>query len=418
MDTTSAHTLKNQQGLDIAAIREQFPVLHQQVNGHSLVYFDNAATTQKPQVVLDALNNYYTTMNANIHRGVHTLADRATQAFEDTRESLRAFINAGEKEELIFTKGTTEGINLIASSWGRTNIKAGDEIIISTLEHHSNIVPWQMLCEEKGALLKVIPVDENGDIIMEEFDKLLNERTRLISIVHVSNALGTINPVETVIKKGHAVGATVLIDGAQASSHLTVDVQALDCDFYVFSGHKMYAPTGTGIVYGKRSLLEAMPPYQGGGEMIKEVTFEKTTYNDIPYKFEAGTPNISDIVAFKHGVDFINKLGRENIAAYEDQLLKHAHQQLGKIEGIRFIGTAKRKVGVVSFVVEGVHHFDIGMMLDARGIAVRTGHHCTQPLMKRFDIDGTVRASFSVYNTIEEVDRLAEGLQAVIKMMR
>jgi cysteine desulfurase/selenocysteine lyase len=418
MNTTSEHTVRNQQGLDISKIREQFPVLHQQVNGSPLVYFDNAATTQKPQVVLDALNNYYKTMNANIHRGVHTLADRATMAFEDTRESIRAFINAGEKEEIIFTKGTTDGINLVASSWGRANIKAGDEIIISALEHHSNIVPWQMLCEERGAKLKVIPVDDQGDIIPEEFEKLLSEKTRFISIVHVSNALGTINPVEMVIEKGHAVGATVLVDGAQASSHLTVDVQALDCDFYVFSGHKMYAPTGTGILYGKRSLLEAMPPYQGGGEMIKEVTFEKTTYNEIPYKFEAGTPNISDIVAFKHAVDFINSLGRAQIAAYEDQLLQHANKQLSTIDGIRFIGTAKRKVGVVSFVVEGVHHFDIGMMLDARGIAVRTGHHCTQPLMKRFNIDGTVRASFSVYNTIEEIDRLAENLQALIKMMR
>lgn len=418
MNTTSAYTVSSPAGLNISKIREQFPVLHQEVNGRPLVYFDNAATTQKPQQVLDALNNYYKSMNANIHRGVHTLADRATQAFEDTRESIRAFINAAEREEVIFTKGTTDGINLIASSWGRANINAGDEIIISAMEHHSNIVPWQMLCEERGANLRVIPVDENGDIIPEEFEKLLNEKTRLISIVHVSNALGTINPVEMVIEKGHAAGATVLVDGAQASSHLTVDVQALDCDFYVFSGHKMYAPTGTGIVYGKRSLLEAMPPYQGGGEMIKEVTFEKTTYNEIPYKFEAGTPNIADIVAFKHAVDFINSLGRENIAAYEDQLLQHANKQLGAVDGVRFVGTAKRKVGVVSFVVDGVHHFDIGMMLDARGIAVRTGHHCTQPLMKRFDIDGTVRASFSVYNTTEEIDRLAEGLQAVIKMMR
>lgn len=418
MNTTSVNTVSSPAGLNISKIREQFPVLHQEVNGHPLVYFDNAATTQKPQQVLDALNDYYKSMNANIHRGVHTLADRATQAFEDTRESIRSFINAAEREEVIFTKGTTDGINLITSSWGSANIKPGDEVLISTMEHHSNIVPWQMLCEQKGATLKVIPVDENGDIIPEAFEKLLNENTRLISIVHVSNALGTINPVEMVIEKGHAVGATVVVDGAQASSHLTVDVQALDCDFYVFSGHKMYAPTGTGILYGKRSLLEAMPPYQGGGEMIKEVTFEKTTYNEIPYKFEAGTPNIADIVAFKHAVDFVNSLGRENIAAYEDQLLQHANQRLSAIEGIRFIGTAKRKVGVVSFVVEGVHHFDIGMMLDAKGIAVRTGHHCTQPLMKRFDIDGTVRASFSVYNTTEEIDRLAEGLQAVIKMMR
>lgn len=423
INNTSAQTITSSKApgkgvLDISKIREQFPVLQQEVNGHPLVYFDNAATTQKPKVVLDALNDYYSTMNANIHRGVHTLADRATAAFEETRTSVQAFLNAREREEIIFTKGTTDGINLVAASWGRANVQAGDEIIISALEHHSNIVPWQMLCEEKGAILRVIPVDDKGDILLDEFEKLLSDRTKLVSLVHVSNALGTINPVEQVIPKAHAKGAVVLIDGAQASSHLEVDVQALDCDFYVFSGHKLYGPTGSGILYGKRSLLEAMPPYQGGGEMIKEVTFEKTTYNDIPYKFEAGTPNIADMVALRYALDFVTTLGKKNIADYEDELLAYATEKLSKIEGLRLVGTAKKKVSVVSFVVEGVHHFDIGMMLDAKGIAVRTGHHCTQPLMKRFGLDGTVRASFSVYNTKEEIDRLADGLKAVIKMMK
>ncbi|WP_017730796.1 SufS family cysteine desulfurase [Nafulsella turpanensis] len=422
-NNTSEHTITSSgtagsPALDIDKIRELFPVLHQEVNGQSLVYFDNAATTQKPKPVLDALHDYYTSMNANIHRGVHTLADRATAAFEATRESIRRFINAAEKEEIIFTKGTTDGLNLIAATWGRANIQQGDEIIISALEHHSNIVPWQMLCQEKGATLKVIPIDGNGDIRLEEFEKLLTNKTKLISIVHASNALGTINPIEAVIKKGHEAGAVVVIDGAQASAHITLDVQALDCDFYVFSGHKMYAPTGTGIVYGKRSLLEAMPPYQGGGEMIKEVTFEKTTYNVIPYKFEAGTPNIADIVAFRHGVEFIEMLGRKKIAEYEEQLLSYAKEKLSEVPGLRFIGTAKRKVSVVSFAIEGVHHFDVGMMLDAKGIAVRTGHHCTQPLMRMLGIEGTVRASFSVYNTTAEIDRLAEGLKGIVKMMR
>ena len=418
MNSTSTHTLSGNKTLDIIKIREQFPVLHQEVNGQPLVYFDNAATTQKPKVVLDALSDYYSTMNSNIHRGVHTLADRATNAFEKTRESIRRFINAAERQEVIFTKGTTDGINLVASSWGRANLQKGDEVIISTLEHHSNIVPWQMICQERGATLKVIPVDEKGDLVMEEFDKLLSDKTRMVSVVQVSNALGTINPAEEIIQKAHAVGALVLIDGAQASSHLEIDVQAMDCDFFVFSGHKMYAPTGTGIVYGKRHLLEAMPPYQGGGEMIKEVTFEKTTYNEIPYKFEAGTPNIADIVAFSHAVEFIESLGKAAIIAHEGRLLAHANTRLQEIDGLRFVGTANKKAAVVSFLIEGIHHFDIGMMLDAKGIAVRTGHHCTQPLMHRYGIDGTVRASFSVYNTEEEIDRLADGLHGIVKMMR
>lgn len=404
--------------LDIAEIRAQFPVLHQQVNKHPLVYLDNAATTQKPQVVLDALLNYYTGYNSNIHRGVHTLAERATTAFEETRKAAQAFLNAAEPEEIIFTKGCTDGINLVASSWGRSQLKQGDEVIITTLEHHSNIVPWQMLCQEKGATLQVVPVSEAGELQMDAFDKLLNDKTKLVSVVHASNALGTVNPVEEIIQKAHAAGAVVLLDGAQASAHLEIDVQALDVDFYVLSGHKIYGPTGTGILYGKRRLLEAMPPYQGGGEMIREVSFEGTTYNDIPFKFEAGTPNIADIVALKYAFEWITRVGKQNIAAHEHQLLQHANKWLSEVSGLKLVGTAADKVSVVSFIIEGVHPFDIGMMLDARGIAVRTGHHCTQPLMKRFGIEGTARASFAVYNTVEEVDRLAEGLQYIAKRMR
>jgi cysteine desulfurase/selenocysteine lyase len=403
---------------DIEQIRAQFPVLHQQVNKHQLVYMDNAATTQKPQVVLDALNNYYTGYNSNIHRGVHTLAERATTAFEATRKTAQRFVNAAEPQEIIFTKGCTDGINLVASSFGRSHIKAGDEIIITTMEHHSNIVPWQMLCQERGATLRVVPVTETGEMQMDVFDQLLNEKTKLVSVVHASNALGTVNPVREIIQKAHAVGAFVLLDGAQAASHLEVDVQALDADFYVMSGHKVYGPTGTGILYGKRHLLEAMPPYQGGGEMIKEVTFEETTYNDIPFKFEAGTPNISDIVAFRYALEWVESVGKANIAAHEQALLQKAHELLQEVPGLRLVGTAREKVSVASFILDGVHPFDIGMMLDARGIAIRTGHHCTQPLMKRMNIEGTARASFAVYNTLEEVSLLAEGLQYIAKRMR
>jgi cysteine desulfurase/selenocysteine lyase len=404
--------------LNMEDIRSRFPVLHQKVNNHQLVYLDNAATTQKPKEVLDALQAYYIGYNANIHRGAHTLADKATKAFEDTRKAAAKFINAAEPEEIIFTKGCTDGINLVAATWGRANIKAGDEIIISTLEHHSNIVPWQMLCEEKGAKLKVIPIDEAGDIVFDEFLKLLNENTKLVSIVHASNALGTINPVKEIIEAAHKYGACVLLDGAQASSHLAIDVQELDVDFYAMSGHKVYAPTGSGFLYGKRALLEAMPPYQGGGEMISEVSFEKTTYNSIPYKFEAGTPNIADMIAFKKALDFVEELGKENIAAHEQEVLAYATDKLSQIDGLRVVGTAKEKVSVLSFVVDGVHPFDLGLMLDAKGIAVRTGHHCTQPLMNRLAIDGTVRASFAVYNTMEEVDYLAESIRAVVQKLR
>jgi cysteine desulfurase/selenocysteine lyase len=403
--------------LDINSIRNDFPILNEVVNGKQLVYFDNAATTQKPRQVLDALSGYYEHYNANIHRGIHHLAEKATSAFEQSRRRLQTFLNAAFPEEIIFTYGTTDGINLVASSYGRTFLKAGDEVIISTMEHHSNIVPWQMLCEEKGCILKVIPINDEGEILMEEYEKLLTERTKFVSVVHVSNSLGTINPVKEIIEKAHAVGAKVLLDGAQASSHLEIDVQDLDCDFYSLSLHKIYGPTGMGILYGKRDLLNAMPPYRGGGEMIKEVTFEKTTYNELPYKFEAGTPNIADVVAAKYALDYVDSLGKANIAAYENQLLQYATEAVGEIEGLRIIGKAKEKVSVLSFVIDGIHHQDIGVLLDQQGIAVRTGHHCTQPLMNRFNITGTSRASFAVYNTFEEIDKLVAGLHKVKRML-
>jgi cysteine desulfurase/selenocysteine lyase len=397
--------------LNINNIRSQFPILHQQVNGKPLVYFDNAATTQKPQRVIDALNKYYTLDNANIHRAAHTLASRSTEYFEQTRKAIQQFINAREDAECIFTKGVTESINLVAQTWGRKFLEAGGEVIITTMEHHSNIVPWQMICEEKGAVLKVIPINDAGKLLMDEFDKLLSPKTKMVACVWVSNALGTINPVKEIIEKAHAVGAKVLLDGAQACSHLEVDVQALDCDFLTISSHKLYGPTGVGVLYGKRELLDAMTPYQGGGEMIKEVTFVKTTYNEIPFKFEAGTPNIGDVIAFKYALDFVNELGKPAIAAHEDALLCHFVNGAKQIPGITLVGTAAQKVSVQSFVLNNMHHFDVGMMLDAKGIAVRTGHHCTQPLMQRFGLDGTVRASFAIYNTVQEVDVLLEALR-------
>lgn len=402
---------------DVYRIRKDFPILDTEVAGRPLVYLDNAATTQKPGAVIHALQTYYDSYNANIHRGIHHLAEKATAAFEETRKSVRAFLNAATTEEIIFTYGTTDGINLVADTYGRKFLKEGDEILISTMEHHSNIVPWQMLCEEKGCVLKVIPIDDNGDLILEEFDRLLSEKTKLVSIVHVSNALGTINPVEYIIEKAHGVGAKVLVDGAQACSHIPVDVQQLDADFYVLSGHKLFGPTGTGILYGKKDLLLAMPPFRGGGEMIKEVTFEKTTYADLPYKFEAGTPNIADIVAFKSALDYFNALDREGLRKHEHELLHYATEQLEAIEGLKIIGKARQKVSVVSFVMENIHPQDVGIILDQQGIAVRTGHHCTQPLMQRFGIPGTVRASFSPYNTREEIDALVAGLQKVKKFL-
>lgn len=403
--------------LNIASIRNDFPILNEVVNGKQLVYFDNAATTQKPRLVLDALAGYYEHYNANIHRGIHHLAEKATSAFEQSRKRLQAFLNAEHSEEIIFTYGTTDGINLVASSYGRKFLKEGDEVIISTMEHHSNIVPWQMLCEEKGCILKVIPINDAGELLMDEYEKLLTEKTKFVSVVHVSNALGTINPIKEIIQKAHAVGAKVLIDGAQASSHIEIDVQDLDCDFYSLSLHKIYGPTGMGILYGKRDLLNAMPPYRGGGEMIKEVTFAKTTYNELPYKFEAGTPNIADVVAAKFALDYVDALGKPNIAAYENELLAYATEAVKEIEGLRIIGQAKEKVSVLSFVIDGIHHQDIGVLLDQQGIAVRTGHHCTQPLMNRFNITGTSRASFAVYNTIEEIDKLVQGLHKVKRML-
>ena len=403
--------------IDVEKIRQQFPILHQQVNGRPLVYFDNAATNQKPKRVIDALVNYYTCYNANIHRGIHTLAEKATKAYEQTRHTLKNFINAKEAEEIIFTRGVTESINLVAASYGRTFVNEGDEIIISNLEHHSNIVPWQFVCEEKKAKLKVIPINENGELKLDAYKALLNSRTKIVAVNHASNSLGTINPIQEIIRLAHEVGAVVLIDGAQAGAHLDIDVQALDADFYCLSSHKMFGPTGTGILYGKRSLLEKIPPYHGGGEMIKEVTFEKTTYNDIPYKFEAGTPNIADVVAFDEAIKFINELGKENIAAHEHDLLIYATERISKLNGVKIIGQAKEKLGVLAFTVKGIHHFDIGQMLDARGIAVRTGHHCTQPLMECLGLEGTIRASFSVYNTKDEVDNLIDALERIINFM-
>ncbi|MFM7196071.1 MAG: SufS family cysteine desulfurase [Bacteroidota bacterium] len=405
------------QEFDINALRKQFPILDQQVNGHPLVYFDNAATTQKPQRVIDRLVDYYRHDNANIHRGIHTLAERATKGFEDTRKSVAAFINAPSAEEIVFTRGVTEGINLVAASFGKQFIKKGDEILISGLEHHSNIVPWQILCEEKGATLRVINVLEDGTLDLDDFrSRLKKGKTKLVSVNHASNSLGTINPIEDIIREAHYADAAVLIDGAQGVAHLPVDVTALGCDFYVASGHKMYGPTGVGFLYGKRSWLEKMPPWQSGGEMIAQVTFEKTTWNKIPYKFEAGTPNIADVTALGEAIAFIQSEGKEKLAAHEHALLTYASEKMKSVDGIRFYGTALQKVSVISFLMDGFHPFDIGQMLDARGIAVRTGHHCTQPLMDHFRIVGTVRASFAAYNTFEEVDKLVEALKRLEKL--
>lgn len=404
--------------IDVEKIRKEFPVLHQQVNGRELVYLDNAATNQKPKRVIDALVEYYSSYNANIHRGIHTLAEKATKAYEQTRETARDFIHAASSEEIIFTRGVTESINLVAATYGKAFVNEGDEIIISALEHHSNIVPWQFVCEEKKATLKVIPVTTEGELDLNVFKQHLSSRTKIVAVNHASNSLGTINPVKEIIRLAHEAGAVVLIDGAQAGAHITIDVQDLDCDFYCLSSHKMYGPTGAGILYGRKELLEKMPPYQGGGEMIRDVTFEKTTYNDLPYKFEAGTPNIADVIAFRHAMEFILELGRENIAAHEKSLLDYATARISKLESVTPVGTAANKVGVVAFTVKGIHHFDVGQMLDARGIAVRTGHHCTQPLMDCYGIEGTVRASFAVYNTKKEIDQLVEGLERIINFMK
>ncbi len=404
---------------DIQKIRSQFPVLDQQVNNKPLIYFDNAATTQKPDVVINTLNQYYREYNSNIHRGIHTLAEKATAAYEETRGIVQHFINAAESEEIIFTTGTTGSINLVSNAYGRKFLEPGDEVVISEMEHHSNIVPWQMICQEKGAKLKVIPIDDDGNLLIESFRDLISNKTRIVAVNHISNSLGTINPVKQIVEIAHSVGAVVLLDGAQASAHIDIDVQDLDCDFYAFSAHKLFGPTGVGILYGKRNILEAMDPYQGGGEMIKEVTFEKTTYGDIPYKFEAGTPNIADVIAFKEAIRFIDSLGKkEDLLRYEQELLYAATEKIKEIPGLKIIGEAKEKIGVLSFVIDGLHHFDLGMMLDARGIAVRTGHHCTQPLMHRFGIEGTTRASFSIYNTLEEISTFVENLKQIVDKWR
>ncbi|HEU5365415.1 MAG TPA: cysteine desulfurase [Hanamia sp.] len=402
---------------DVNTIRKSFPVLEREVNNQLLVYLDNAATSQKPQVVIDALNYYYSNYNANIHRGIHTLAEEATAAYEATRNTVKDFINATFPEEIIFTRGTTEGINLVAYTWGRKNINAGDEIIISTMEHHSNIVPWQILCEEKHAVLKVIPINDDGELVIEEYKKLLSPKTKLVSIAHVSNALGTINPVKKIIDLAHENDAHVLVDGAQSTVHLDIDVQDMDCDFFAFSGHKVYGPTGVGVLYGKKKILEEMPVFMGGGEMIKEVSFEKTTYANLPYKYEAGTPNIADTIALKVALDFITETGKELIRNHENNLLKYATEQMKSITGLRIIGNAKNKASLISFIIKNIHPQDVGVLLDNQGIAVRTGHHCTQPLMNRFKIPGTIRASFAMYNTKQEVDRLISGIQKSIKML-
>lgn len=403
--------------MGLTELRQQFPILGRTVKGKPLVYFDNAATSQKPQCVIDALSHYYSHYNANIHRGIHTLAEEATLAYEATRSAVQNFIAAASAEEIIFTRGTTEAINLVAYTWGKQNVAAADEIIISGMEHHSNIVPWQILCEEKKALLKIIPVLDNGELDMDAFRKLLSPKVKMVAVVHVSNALGTVNPVNEIITAAHQVGAKVFIDAAQSIVHLDIDVQDLDCDFLAFSGHKLYGPTGVGVLYGKKELLDAMPVFQGGGEMIKEVTFEKTTYNDLPYKYEAGTPNIADTIALKAALDFIKEVGKEQIRNHEEELLKYATAQLSAIPGLIIIGQAKIKVSLVSFIIKGIHPQDIGVLLDNMGIAVRTGHHCTQPLMKRFGIPGTVRASFALYNQKEEIDVLIAGLHKTIKML-
>lgn len=402
---------------DVQRIRTQFPILSRKVNEKDLIYFDNAATAQKPQAVIDALSDYYSRYNANIHRGIHTLADEATLAYEASRHAVQEFIGAAMVEEIVFTRGTTESINLVAYTWGRQNIHAGDEILISEMEHHSNIVPWQVLCQEKNAVLKVIPVLDDGTLSMAHYQNLLNEKTKLVAIVQVSNALGTVNPVKEMISMAHQYGAKVLVDGAQSAVHLDIDVQDLNCDFFAFSGHKLYAPTGIGVLYGKLDLLETMPVFQGGGEMIKEVSFELTTYNDLPYKYEAGTPNIADTIALKTALDFIKSIGKDQIRKHENELLDYASSQLESIPGLKIIGKAAEKVSLVSFIVKNTHPQDIGILLDQLGIAVRTGHHCTQPLMKRFGIPGTVRASFAVYNTKEEIDILVAGIYKSIKML-
>jgi cysteine desulfurase/selenocysteine lyase len=398
---------------EVERIRADFPVLRQTIHGKPLVYLDSAATAQKPLAVIEAIRRFHEVDCANIHRGVHELSQRSTAAYEETRAKTRRFLNARTKNELIFVRGTTEGVNLVASSWGRGNVRQGDEIIISAMEHHSNIVPWQMLAEDRGAKLRVIPMNQRGELILEEYEKLLNPRTRMVAVAHVSNPLGTINPVRQIIEMAHRAGAITLVDGAQAAPHIRIDVQALDADFYTLSGHKLFGPTGIGILYGKSKLLDAMPPYQGGGDMIQSVTFEKTTYNDLPYKFEAGTPNIAGGIGLGAALDYVNRIGLERIASYEHELLEYGTARLSEVPGLRLIGTAREKAAVLSFVIEGIHPHDIGTVLDRQGVAVRTGHHCAQPVMDFFDVPATTRASLACYNTFAEIDTLVAGLYKV-----
>ena len=402
---------------DVQKIRKDFPILHQKVHGKPLVYLDNAATTQKPLAVIDAIENYYRQDNSNIHRGVHTLSERATEAYENVRVAAQKFLNAADHKEIIFVRGTTEAINLVAQTYGRKNVGSGDEVLITAMEHHSNIVPWQLLCEEKGAKLRVAPINGCGELQLDEFEKLLGPKTKIVAVGHLSNALGTINPVHEIVRMAHARNIPVLVDGAQAVARMQVDVQALDCDFYALSSHKLYGPTGVGILYGKTKLLEAMPPYQGGGDMIASVTFEKTVYNRLPYKFEAGTPNIADTIGLGAALEYLNSLGLEQIEQHEADLLAYATKSVEAIAGVRLVGTAKEKAGVLSFVMEDIHPHDIGTILDSEGIAIRTGHHCAQPVMQRYGIPATARASFGLYNTREEVDALVKGIRKVQEVL-
>ena len=402
---------RSDESFDVARVREDFPVLAERVHGKPLAYLDNAATAQKPRAVLHRLAKYYETENSNIHRGVHRLSEKATQAYEDARGTLRRFVNAAEDREIVFVRGATEAINLVARCYGGARLQPGDEVVVSAMEHHSNIVPWQIVCREKGARLRVVPIDDRGDMVLEEYHRLLGPRTRMVALPHVSNALGTVNPVRELVRAAHGVGAPVLIDGAQGAPHAVVDVQDLDCDFYAFSGHKLYGPTGVGVLYGKADLLEAMPPYQGGGDMILSVSFEKTEYNVLPYKFEAGTPHIAGVVGLGAAVDYLDALGLDAVAAHEDRLLTYAVERLTRTPGVRFIGTPKRRASLVSFVLDGVHAHDVGTILDREGVAVRTGHHCAMPVMERYGVPATVRASFGCYNTETEVDALADGLE-------
>jgi cysteine desulfurase/selenocysteine lyase len=408
-----AEPTRRARGYDVQAVRRDFPILAEHVHGKPLAYLDNAATTQKPRSVIDALERYYAHDNANIHRGVHLLSQRATDAYEAARGTVRRFLNAASDEEIIFVRGATEGINLVAQTFGRSRVGAGDEVLISAMEHHSDIVPWQMLCQSAGASLKVIPMSERGELDLSALERLITSRTRILAVVHLSNALGTINPVEEIVRIAHARGVPVLVDGAQSTPHMAVDVQALGCDFFVFSGHKVYGPTGIGVLWGKKALLEAMPPWQGGGDMILEVTFEKTIYNRLPYKFEAGTTHIAGVIGLGASLDYLTSLGLEAVAAHERALFDYAVDKLSAIDGLRLIGTAAQRASVLSFVLEGVHPHDIGTILDREGIAIRAGHHCAQPTMAFYGVDATARASLALYNTVEEIDRLAAGLQRV-----